>query len=165
MKRRYYRWMGKLKQWHFNFLMWRYPLLRKLFEITDKYYLAGVYSINEVLKRNIKFAKIRGCEARHAEKYRQENCKLRILLLSNGITKEHLETSDWSETVLGINTLSALIPDDLGDTIIKQIAESNLVQAKSEGKCVWSVNAPTQIKMFVCDKLFYGGQGWRGNRR
>ena len=101
--------------------------------------MTGGPSLDDILKHCIEFAKIRSCEAYSAEKFRQQAIQLKILLLEQGVAEKDIAT--WVETVMGINVLSSLVPDELGKQILDFIDKKG--------------RSHEQLRQFVMDTLFY----------
>lgn len=132
---------------------WRYNWLFDCFDSIDKYYDHS--NMKDAVLHIRKWAHFRKHDSKMCEKYRQESIRLKMLLISCDIPEEALDDAINSDIIFGIDPLSSLVPDDFGNKIIDCIVKSNLVKSDEKDLLVWSANAPTQIRMYILDELFY----------
>lgn len=98
----------------------RHPKADELFSGLDQYYpnWAGIdYALNYCCE----MLKILKCDAYNCERYRQQVCRMKILLMQSGMAPEAVEASDWSDNTFGVNCLSALVKENIGQIVIEQV--------------------------------------------
>lgn len=130
----------------------RYRHIFKCFESIDQYFPRE--DINKACNHIETWAKFKSEDAKQCEKYRQHFLKLRTICICSGISVEAIETADWLETSLGINAMDSVLSEDLGQQVVDYIISAGLVIADQKNLCVWSANAPSQIREFILERLY-----------
>jgi len=140
-------------------MKWRHKAVFECFGKIDKYFPRN--NLKDACKHIVTWADFLRIDAKLSEKYRQESISLKIQLLVSGVSREAIESSDWSDRCLGINTIDAIVTKSIGSDVIDYIIKANLVSTDEKGLCVWSGNAESQIRHFLLEKLFYRKE-WEG---
>ena len=110
----------RFREWRMNRFLRRHPDLATLLTGLDRYYPKW-----EGLDRSLKYCltslAILKSNAHNCERYRSENCRLKVLLIANGLSSEAIETSVWSDNAFGINCVDALVSNVVVAEIITQV--------------------------------------------
>lgn len=126
----------------------------EVFEVVDQY--CPVESWHKACKHTKTWAKLKKDEAASAEMYRQKMHGLTIFLLMNGFDKNIIDETIELDRMLGIDVMDQAISNELGQIVMEYIVQAGLVNADEKGLCVWSANAPDQIRACIVEQMAKG---------